>query len=345
MFIASGSYTGNGTATAVSGMVGAPRFVMVKGRTGGTNALMTIDTMTADLSKDMANTGAVFADGIVSLDANGFTTGADARCNTNAVVYDWLAIGGVAADIATGTYSGNSAANEINISPAFLPVFVYTVPVGASTVRPSWVNTTSAADSLAHNVGITAGFAGFTSLDADGFTMPSSATYNVTGTDYAYIALKAAPLYLSSFKYTGDGTDDRTITGAGFQPENVWTKNTSQTIQAAWKPKGQSTDASSGLQNATTAANIIQAFTADGFQVGSGAANTDTRVFYVQAFKDVTATIVGGGPGNSGNAPGRGRGNPNPGRGGGGGGGNGGGNGGGALLQKSFWGMRKRRTR
>ncbi len=82
--------------------------------------------------------------------------------------------------------------------------------------------------------------------------------------------------------YTGNGTDDRDITGVGFQPDWIWIKErngtrnhalTNSVIGSGFHLESNTTDAEESN------ANIIQAFQTDGFQVGTNAkvnANSST---------------------------------------------------------------------
>jgi hypothetical protein len=88
--------------------------------------------------------------------------------------------------------------------------------------------------------------------------------------------------YFNTKLWTGDGSDDRNITGVGFQPDLTWIKVRSQAYNhyvfdgvrgATKRIVPNSTEAES------TQANELQAFLSDGFQIGSDAGmnqNTDT---------------------------------------------------------------------
>ena len=62
---------------------------------------------------------------------------------------------------------------------------------------------------------------GIKSLDPTGFTIGTNPAVNTNGAPFYWIALKAAPGELLVGSYTGDGTDSRSITGVGFQPDYV----------------------------------------------------------------------------------------------------------------------------
>ena len=98
----------------------------------------------------------------------------------------------------------------------------------------------------------------------------------------AYTTIKKPSDYFNTKLWTGDGSDDRNITGVGFQPDLTWIKVRSQAYNhyvfdgvrgATKRIVPNSTEAES------TQANELQAFLSDGFQIGSDAGmnqNTDT---------------------------------------------------------------------
>ena len=60
-----------------------------------------------------------------------------------------------------------------------------------------------------------------TSLNADGFSVGSDNTANKNGTIFYYVAFNDVSGIVDANSYTGNGTDNRNITGVGFQPEYV----------------------------------------------------------------------------------------------------------------------------
>lgn len=77
-------------------------------------------------------------------------------------------------------------------------------------------------------------------------------------------------LYIKTGEYTGDGTDNRSITGIGFQPKFVMVIRTVGTGEVAID--SAPSDTSYTMQGSSSGnSNRIQAFQTDGFQVGSEA--------------------------------------------------------------------------
>jgi hypothetical protein len=90
--------------------------------------------------------------------------------------------------------------------------------------------------------------------------------------------------FFNTVLYTGNGVDDRSITGVGFQPDFLWIKERDQTrthllqdsTRGATKYLGSNTTSAE-----TTNANGVQAFESDGFQLGTDSdvnLNTGTYV-------------------------------------------------------------------
>ena len=72
--------------------------------------------------------------------------------------------------------------------------------------------------------------------------------------------------------YTGNGTDDRSITGVGFQPDFSWVKRRDSTGSHRLKDSvrgATKTLISNSTGAESTEANVFQAFESDGFQLGS----------------------------------------------------------------------------
>ena len=89
-----------------------------------------------------------------------------------------------------------------------------------------------------------------TSFLADGFTVGSSAEANANGAVYHYAAWASVPGSVAVGSYIGDTTDNRNITGTGFQPEWVVVQSGPVFSGPVHKPAstGPSTDWSPELQ-------------------------------------------------------------------------------------------------
>ncbi len=93
-------------------------------------------------------------------------------------------------------------------------------------------------------------------------------------------------LQFASGSYSGNGTDNRSITGVGFQPDILIVKgNTTQV--AVMRTSTMTGDVTKPLSGATAlTANMIQSLDADGFNIGTNATvNTNGVTYYWMAFK------------------------------------------------------------
>jgi len=83
------------------------------------------------------------------------------------------------------------------------------------------------------------------------------------------ISALASAGYIKIGSYTGNGADNRSITGVGFQPDWIWVSRTDSAVSNPFKTKNHAGDSSYVLDAASMNANMIQALEADGFQVGT----------------------------------------------------------------------------
>ena len=91
----------------------------------------------------------------------------------------------------------------------------------------------------------------------------------------AYTTIDKPTDYFNTVLYTGNATDDRSITGVGFQPDFSWVKRRDSTGSHRLKDsvRGATKTLISNSSNAeSTEANVFQAFESDGFQLGSDSA-------------------------------------------------------------------------
>jgi hypothetical protein len=120
------------------------------------------------------------------------------------------------------------------------------------------------------------------SLDGDGFTIGTDIRVNGAGTTYYWTAMKAGS-DLAVGSYVGDGADNRSISGIGFQP--VWVLTFADAKDSYFRPSDAVGDASYKIAGFTTVANRIQALEADGFQIGSqGDVNESGQTYHYVAW-------------------------------------------------------------
>ena len=291
MKVAVGSYVGNGLDDhAVAGVGFAPGVVLVKSGDGASMIIGHQD-MAAGQSVALAANLGPETDCVKSLDADGFTVGTDTKVNQSGQTYHYLALAdNGAGDIKLGTYTGNGSDNRDIAGVGFQPdlVLIRSLSTYMGCWRTSDVagDVTALFDSVADSANL------IQALNGDGFQIGSSGTVNGNGIGYVYLAATKGPLTAGGV-YTGDGTDDRNITGVGFQPNAAWVKGRTGTRYGLSRPSTQAGDWTHYFAGSAKAANNIQALLADGFQVGSGTyANAATVVYRWWAWKAGTT----GGP-------------------------------------------------
>jgi hypothetical protein len=188
--------------------------------------------------------------------------------------------------MATGTYVGNAVDNRAIAGLGFQPDVV--IVKGTSQIS---VMRTSTMPSSGNNTkpltGNTALVAGVKSLTSDGFTLGTGNQVNASGTTYHWTAYKAANGVLKVGTYTGNASNPRSITGAGFQPEYaaVLPANNTAAIQ-----RFDGMSAGFLFLSGTGNANRITALGADGFSVGSEG-NANTIVYHYILFNEVAGAV------------------------------------------------------
>lgn len=290
--VISGSYTGDGTDNrAITGAGFQPDVVIIKGNTGQV-AVSRTSTMAGDGTKVLVGSTTFFADGIQSLDADGFTLGTDARVNQSGIAYYWISFKAAAGEMKVGSYTGNGTSQSLTgfgFSPEF--VIVFSSPKGA-VHRSSLMTLTYFFNSEAGATNR------ITSFDADGFSVGDSSRVNSSGVTYHYVAWNEVAGKMKVGSYVGDGTDDRDIIGLGFRPTYVITRRQDYvTCCGESNHKSASTDPEADVTLDFRAddndTNEIQKLLDDGFQVGTDCqVNLSGKTYYWIAFGGPAPTAV-----------------------------------------------------
>ncbi|MQA72774.1 MAG: hypothetical protein GEU88_00195 [Solirubrobacterales bacterium] len=126
-----GSYTGNGTSRAITGMGFSPEYVAVLGA-GAQRAVERFAGMGRTYQFDSDNGSTTR---ITSLDSDGFTVGSDATTNSNGATYHYVALNDAAGNVKVGSYSGNNVDNRNVTGVGFAPDYV-TIRAGNTTGSP-----------------------------------------------------------------------------------------------------------------------------------------------------------------------------------------------------------------
>lgn len=285
-----GYYVGTGATLSITGLGFTPDFVFIKGDTAVAGAYKT-SAMAASTFAFTENTADNTAS-LFTLDSAGFTVGNQANINGISVRYEWIAFGGSdctsSGNFCVGDYTGTVGASR-TIVTGFQPTVIM--------VKRSTTQSALHFHTASMPVNYVSNFGGFASaLDSTWLQSFSSTGFlvgtndNANGGTYHYIAFKTTSGFMTEGTYTGNGSDDRNITGLGFQPGLVITKNATNatalnTRSAMITPEvyGDNGDLISAV---AATPNTIQSILSDGFQVGTAVySNNSGDTFYYLAFE------------------------------------------------------------
>ena len=290
-----GTYTGTGAASysPTVSLGFQPTFVLIKGENSSPGVFAT-DTMGTNKSKELTGNTAPISNGVLSLDATGFTVGNATGVNQSGDKYYYIAIAdSTGTNFKTFSYIGTGSAHTESVCPGFTPSLVIlgqdtngvseTAPLFRASHTGSGSNQFNGSESTTRITGFTSG----------GFTVGTSTSANESGKTYFGICAKAAANFMATKLYAGNGLDNQSVTGIGFQPDFTVTKKLDTSDSSGIRFKDEVGD-SSLTANSTFAADRIQAFESDGFQVGTNiCCNSNTSTYNSFSFKESTA---GSGP-------------------------------------------------
>jgi hypothetical protein len=279
--VATGSYAGDSTDDRqITGVGFQPDIVIVNCDCNRPTIVRT-STMSGDASKVFTNGGQLQAGRVQSLDSDGFTVGSNNQVNRNGDTYYWVAIKG-GADISLGTYTGDGTDNRTINGIGFRPDWVITMGDG----QQSWFKPGGVSGETSYKVNNPSGANNrIQDLTSDGFEVGAHNNVNNGGVTYHYIAFNRSSGVIDVGSYTGDGADDRAITGLGLRPDFVWVKSDSGS-DAVWRPDSLSGDAALAWDSGTSADQIQDLFS-DGFEVGTDdQVNENGMTYYYLAIED-----------------------------------------------------------
>lgn len=280
--VQTGTYTGTGSAFSITGLGFMPKAVFIKG--GSFIMQLCLDVMGTDKTQLLTGGNTYYSGGVTSLDTDGFSIGTNAQVNTNATAYYYVAMtdpGGV--NLKTGMYAGSGVATTIT-GVGFKPDFVtWSDNIGDT---PVFKTSTMPTDGVLRYDLFTNLTARCTSLTNDGFAIASTNEVNGSARNYYYLAIRNTPNLFKVLTYTGTGVDDRIINGTTFAPDFVAVRDITTAEVTAVRFSGETGDNAFLADTTGEASNIIQAFTPDGFQIGTSAnTNTSAEVYHVFSFK------------------------------------------------------------
>lgn len=312
-----GSYGGNSTDDrSVTGAGFAPSIAFVKNASNST----------ANNTYGVMNTGPSYGDNstfltatangtnhIQALQSDGIQVGTSVYVNSVGDTYYWLAFGGAPPAAATpdthfgmttGSYTGSGTAQSIT-GIGFQPDLVMIKDESANyqVFRTSLMR----GDLTSYFSNTPTNFTGgITSINSTGFSVGTNANVNTSGNTYHWQAFSGAwnpetnagSTDFAIGVYTGNGTDNRSITGMPWQPDMV-TVRKNGIDPGVWRSSAHSGDASSYFHSLTDATDFIQALNSDGFEIGLGSTvNTANTLYYWFAFKNSSGFAAGSYTGN-----------------------------------------------
>ncbi len=231
---------------------------------------------------------------IQSLGVLEFQIGDGGEVNTNAVEYQAIVFAddGDNARLMQGNYTGNGADDR---------------DIGGLADDPDYGWVKSDADEEAvqtHNLDgdnchvFWAGAADFAdgiqSLGVTEFQVGTDGRVNANGVDYNYVMMTEFADNVEVGSHTGNGADNRSIGGFGFEPIYMKLKSDgAATHQGVHRPDTLAGDNTLFYQSQAIVANYIQALEAAGYQVGSASiVNQNAVVYHVILWKDLVSGVV-----------------------------------------------------
>lgn len=292
VLIATGTYTGNGSARSISGLGlgGAPDVVFVKAATSIEGRYRT-SSLVGDLTFPLGNSLPVSGH-ITSLDSDGFSLGTNVTVNQSGVLFYYIALrDDGAGDMVCGSYTGDGV-NGRSLSLPFDPaLLIIKRASGGTTGAAVFRATPHTGDATAFLLAAANAANYIEALGTNSATLGDAQQVNANGSVYHYIAIRAGTPDFHVGSYQGDATDDRLIT-IGAPPLFVTVKR--QSASAAVLRTTDFGDDSSVTYAGAVSANMIQRFIGNDIQVGaSGETNgTSVNTYTWFAFTEPAAGIA-----------------------------------------------------
>ena len=276
MRVSTVAWNGDGVdSRSISGVGFQPELVILFRDDSGVSNYWRTSAFTGDLAINMGQ-GGTFADIIQAFETDGFQVGVNA--NANVLNGSYMAAcfldNGIGGRLAVGTYSGNATdSRNIVITPSFQPNFVV-VKGNDAGLDAAWRSSAAhSTDDSEHFRETAAGADRIQAINSDGFQVGLNADVNASGTAYYYMAMGTAGGNFAIGTYSGNNTDDRNITGIGFQPILAIADNITTETALSWAKLDRSVtaDAHNFGGGGADSTDAIQALQSDGFQVGLAA--------------------------------------------------------------------------
>ena len=273
-----GTYAGNGASgRTISGLSFQPDIVLVRSSNADRAAIRT-SLMPAGLAALTTNGSALQGNVITSFTASGFVVGSTTNVNQSGASYYWVAMK-AGSNVSVGTYTGDGADDRNITGAGFQPSWVITLGGGTfDFYRPALVSGDASFDMFLSGTSTNR----IQSILANGFQIGSNADVNQSGTAYYWITFATTSKVVTG-TYSGNGADNRNITGLGISPGFVWVKGASGNV-GSWRIDTVPGDLSLYWTSTTPTSNRIQSLFSDGFQIGTNAeVNFSGRTYYYLA--------------------------------------------------------------
>lgn len=290
--VVTGSYVGNATDNTdiVISPACQPVAVLVKRDSAAVELTAKFSTMSGTESKNVTGT-ALLTTGIKAFNADGFRLGTATTTNSSGATHYYVAIcENGQADVSVDTWAGDNTDNrDITLTGGSFTPEVCMVLSNGTGVQ-SWRGSTSHSGDSASRLNTLTSTQSNEIQSFSAGTMQVGSGLNATGTNYYSLCVKASS-GVASGSFTGNTSDDRDITAIA-NPKFVLIKGDSTTAEPSHR-FGIGGDASWCSADAS-AANIIQALSSTGFQVGtSTCANENTVTMRWFALTDFSAASFG----------------------------------------------------
>ncbi|QBP06135.1 hypothetical protein [Synechococcus phage S-B68] len=286
------TYTGSSSNfTFGHGLNAEPSFIAIKNRSASANWFV-LTKATGSWTYGHLNLGDALTSAVQTADStivdlknaafNWFNAAGD-----NFVAYCFADAGG---KVKTGSYTGNGSTSGPYVDLGFKPAMVLIKGTSASRGWYMYDTTRSPSNPADNYIQAHVSDAESTSLGIDidllntGFSLKSSSGY-VNGSSETYIYIAFAENFtegtqkpttkFNTLTYTGDGTNTRSFTGLGFNPDLVWIK---QRTNAGFHVLGDSVRGSNGTNGLNLNTNstgfegdensgYVKTWDADGFSI------------------------------------------------------------------------------
>lgn len=288
-----GSYTGNGTdARPITGIGFQPDLVILMPNDANRSSWRSATFPDADASAfgsdfNLSNT-------IEALNADGFTVGKDARGNKSGASFYYAAFKSSASCMKVGTYSGTGVAKTIS-GVGFRPEFMF-IKSGGDNAACMKTRVMPDISSIEFNTSrIDDGR--LSGLNDDGFAVGTQGQVNQNNRTYHYVAFRdcdpVVPVKcIATGSYTGNGADNREITGLGFSPAVVMVKVVNGSNEAQIRTSTMANGYSRQMVGASPQyTNRIKSFTSDGFVVGTNNDVNASGKTYIWTAYDVSGVL------------------------------------------------------